>query len=41
MLETALRAAQIGGRREYLTTNEWVDEYAESQVIPVPVRRRA
>lgn len=39
-----IRAAQIGGRREYVTTDAWLDDYIESQAQPVmvvSVRRRA
>ena len=38
-----LRAARIGGRGEYVTCDEWLDEYIEEQAAPiqVPFRRRA
>ena len=38
-----LRAARIGGRGEYVTSDEWLNEYVESQATPVVVgvRRRA
>jgi hypothetical protein len=37
-----LKAAKIGGRGEYITRDEWLDEYAEQQTVPVmvTVRRR-
>jgi hypothetical protein len=37
-----LRAAQIGGRGEYLTCDAWLDDYVESMAkpVPVPMRRR-
>ena len=39
-----LRAAQIGGRKQYYTTRQWVDSYLEDRARPVmvvPVRKRA
>ena len=38
-----LRAARIGGRREILTRDEWIDQWVEDRAIPVPVpmRKRA
>lgn len=36
-----LRAARIGGRGEYLTRREWLDQWIEDQATPVlvPARR--
>lgn len=35
-----LRAAQVGGRGEYLTTQSWIDDWLESLARPVLVSRR-
>ena len=35
-----LKAARIGGRGEYLTRREWIDQWIEDQVKPVMVSRR-
>ena len=38
-----LKAAKIGGRSEYFTCDEWIDEWVEAQLVQVPVllpRRR-
>jgi hypothetical protein len=38
-----LRAARVGGRGEYLTRDEWLDQWVEAQAepVPIPIRRRA
>ena len=37
-----LRAARIGQRREYFFLKEWIDDWMESQAVPIamPLRRR-
>ena len=35
-----LKAAQVGGKGEYLTRAEWLDEWIEAQVKPVMVTPR-
>lgn len=35
-----LRAAVIGGKREYLTKTEWIDAWLEALARPVLVSRR-
>jgi excisionase family DNA binding protein len=35
-----LRAAVVGGRREFLTRAEWCDQWVEDQAAPVAVLRR-
>ena len=35
-----LRHARIGGRGEFLSRREWLDEYVEQHVIPVAIPRR-
>lgn len=34
-----LRAARVGGRGEYLTRAEWIDQWLEDLAMPVMVRR--
>ena len=37
----ALRAAQIGGRRELRFLPEWIDEWITAQTIPAMINERA
>lgn len=35
-----LRAARIGGRKEFLTRAEWLDEYVADHAEPLPFQAR-